>query len=285
LCCRGFVCCARHEEGLMGNGAQVGEAVAGVQSGGMAQRMDARLRRLNLLDRSSVVRKLVDLSTRGVNIEPIPSCLSETRSGVLVSNYPSVSQTLRSLIKMGCRFPGPGYRLKGIGRPDVVTHANTLLKALGVDSLIFPVHKDEAGAYRLHRRVVKEVLAYLDQPGSILWLSITGRTAGNGLLEGDLRTGAAVFSTMKRLPLVPTGLVAKEERGKPRVVKVRFGEPIDPPHVEGLGDFEKADLLIDLTRLALCQVARLLPPGQRGDFEEAEEKLEEIEARLAARRG
>jgi hypothetical protein len=273
------------EEWLMANGIQFGEAVAAVHRGGLAQRMDARLRSLDLLDRSSVVRKLVDLSTRGVKVEPIPSSLGAEKSAVLVSNYPSVSQTLRTLIKVGCRFPGSGYRLKGIGRPEVIAQANTLLKALGVDSLIYPVHKDEAGAYRLHRSIVKEVLAYLDQPGSILWLSITGRTAGNGLLEGDLRTGAAVFSTMKKLPLVPMGLVTEERKGKPRVMRVRFGEPIDPPDGEALGDFEKADLLIDLTRLALCHVARLLPSGQRGDFEQAGEKLEEIEARLAARLG
>jgi hypothetical protein len=269
----------------MGSGTQVTEAVAGIGSEGISQRVDARLRGVNLLERSALVRRLVDLSTRGVRVEPIPPWLSETHRAVLVSNYPSVSQTLRALIKVGCRFPGPGYRLKGIGRPEVVAQASTLLKALGVDSLIFQVHKDEAGAYRLHRGVVKEVLVYLDAPDSILWLSITGRTAGNGLLEGDLRTGAAVFATMKRLPLVPMGLVTKEERGKPRVVKVRFGEPMAPPDVEALGDFERADLLIDLTRLALCHVARLLPSGQRGDFEQAEEKLEEIEARLAARAG
>jgi hypothetical protein len=191
-----------------------------------------------------------------------------------------VSQTLRTLIKVGCRFPGPGYRLKGIGRPEVVTQATSLLKALGVDSLIFQVYKDEAGAYRLHRGVVKEVLAYLDAPDSILWLSITGRTTGNGLLEGDLRTGAALFSTTKRVPLVPMGLVTKEEKGRPRVVRVRFGEPIDPPETETLGDFQRSDLLIDLTRLALCRVAELLPPGQRGDFEDVEGKLEELEARL-----
>jgi hypothetical protein len=267
----------------MGNGVQVGEAVAGVRRAGIAQRMDARLRQLDLLDRSAVVRKLVDLGTRDVKVERIPSWLDEGKRAVLVSNYPSVYQTLRSLIKVGCRFPGPGYRLKGIGRPSVITEANTLLKVLGVDSLIYPVHKDEAGAYRLHRAIVKEILAYLDQPGSILWLSITGRTAGNGLLEGDLRTGAAVFSATKGLPLVPMGLVTKEEKGKPHVVKVRFGEPIDPPRMEAVGEFERSDLLIDFTRLALCHVARLLPSGQRGDFEQADEKMEEIEARLVAR--
>jgi hypothetical protein len=264
----------------MGSGAQVRQVVAGAGSEGIGQRVDARLRGLNLLERSAVIRKLVDLTTGGVRVDPIPPWLGETHRAILVSNYPSVSQTLRTLIKVGCRFPGPGYRLKGIGRPDVVVHANSQLKALGVDSLIFQVYKDEAGAYRLHRGVVQEILAYLDTPDSILWLSITGRTAGNGLLEGDLRTGAALFSTTKRVPLVPMGLVTKEEKGRLRVVRVRFGEPIEPPETEASGDFQRADLLIDLTRLALCRVAELLPPGQRGDFEDAEEKLEEVQARL-----
>jgi hypothetical protein len=62
---------------------------------------------------------------------------------------------------------------------------------------------------------------------------------------------------------------------------VRFGEPIYPPSASDLDDFERADYLIDLTKLAMCQVARLLPPGQRGDFENAEEKLTETKRRLA----
>jgi hypothetical protein len=245
--------------------------------------MDARLRRLDLLQRSAVVRRFVDLSTRGVKIDPIPPYLGEGHKAVLVSNYPSIVQTLRALIKTGCRFPGVGFRLKGIGRPDVVRHANTALKALGIDSLIFPVYKDDAGAYRLHKRVVKEVFDYLEGEGSILWMSITGTTRGNGLLETDVRTGAAVFSTMKMVPLVPMGLVTREVKGKPEVVGVRWGEPILPPQVTGVDEFEKTDLLVDLSRLALCRVASLLPPGQRGDFEQAEEKLQELEIRLTAR--
>ena len=267
----------------MGNGVRATEAVAGLGSEGISQRMDVRLRRLDLMQRSGAVRRLVDLSTRGVKIDPIPPYLGQGHRAVLVSNYPSVSQTLRALIKVGCRFPGEGYRLKGIGRPDVVTHASTALKALGVDSLIFPVYKDDVGAYRLQKRVVKQVFDYLEGEGSILWMSITGATRGNGLLETDVRTGAAVFSTMKMVPMVPMGLVTREVRGKPRVVQVKFGEPVNPPCVDEMSDFEKTDLLVDLSRLALCQVAALLPSGQRGDFEEVEEKLQEIEARVRVR--
>ena len=267
----------------MANGVQVTEAVAGPANRGITRRIDARLRSLRLLDHSALVRKVVDLSTRGVGIEPIPAWLGESNRAVLVSNYPSVSQTLRALIKMGCRLPGEGYRLKGIGRPDVVTNASALLKALGIDNLIFPVYKDDAGAYRLHKQVVKQVLEYLEGEGNVLWMSITGTTRGNGLLETDVRTGAALFSTGKGVPMVPMGLVTKQVKGKPRVVKARFGEPIPPPRMDELSDFDKTDFLVDLSRLALCRTASLLPPGQRGDFEHVEEKLQEIEARLEAR--
>lgn len=242
--------------------------------------MDARLRSLALLQRSTRVRRVVDLAIRGIEVEAIPPSLDEVQRAVLVSNYPSVLQTLRALMKVGCRLPGEKFRLKGIGRSEVITQANSLLKALGIDKLIFPALKDEAGTYRLHRGVFEEVLAHLDAPGHVLWLSITGRTAGNGLLEGDLRTGAALFCLQKGVPLVPMGLVTREHNGKLKVVKVRFGEPIEPPQAGEIGDFDNSDLLIALTKLALCEVARLLPPGQRGDFENVDEKLEETKRRL-----
>ena len=257
------------------------EAPSGPASGTVAAWLDARLRSLSLLERSGAVRKLVDLTTRGVQVEPVPAWLGESQRALLVSNYPGVYQTLRALIKMGCRLPGHGYRLKGIGRPDVVRQASSMLKALGIDSLIFPVYKDDAGAYRLHKRVIKEVLDYLEREGSVLWMSITGTTRGNGLLEGDVRTGAAIFCASKGVPLVPMGLVTKQVRDKPVVTRVRFGQPIQLPPLDEMSDFEKSDLLMDLSRLALCQVARLLPPGQRGDFEEVDEKLEEVSARLS----
>ena len=266
----------------MEEGPGVAEACSSLSEPGVRVWLDSKLRSLSLLHRSGVARKLVDVTTRGVDVEPIPACLGESQTALLVSNYPSVSQTLRALIKMGCRLPGEGYRLKGIGRPDVVRKANSLLKALGIDGLIFPVYKDDAGAYRLHRRVTKQVLDYLEGEGNVLWMSITGTTRGNGLLEGDVRTGAALFAVSKGVPLVPMGLVTREHKGRLKVVKVRFGEPIQPPRVEELNEFERNDLLLDLSRMALCGVACLLPRGQRGDFEAAEGKLDEVQARLSS---
>jgi len=256
------------------------ESTSSLVRGKLVQGLDSGLRSLALLQRSKTVRRIVDLAITGMQVEPIPPYLGEDHKAILVSNYPSVPQTLRAVMKVFCRLPGDKSRLKGIGRPEVVTQASVLLKALGIDRLIFSVYKDEAGAYRLHARVVKEVQAYLDGPGHVLWLSMTGRTRGNGLLEGDLRTGAALFAVSKGIPLVPMVLVTRGEKERLRVARIRFGEPIDPPETGEMGDFESADLLIDFSKLAICNIAKLLPPGQRGDYENVEEKLEEARRRL-----
>ena len=264
----------------METGLRQTEAFAVALKKSAVGRLDAALSSLALLDRSSKVRRLTDRAIRGIEVEPIPAALDGTQAASLVSNYPSVYQSLRAVIKVGCRISTERPRIRAIARPEIVTHSNTLFKALGVGQFVFPVHKDQAGAYRLEGRLVKDILRWLDGPGNVLWLSITGRTRGNGLLEGDLRTGAALFSLKKAVPLVPMGLVTRERKGKPRVIRVRFGDPIHPWSASELDDFQRADFLIDLTKLAMCEVARLLPPGQRGDFEEAEVKLEETNRRL-----
>src|SRR4030042_351353 len=264
----------------MEKGRRHTEAVAGILMKGTVGRLDAARGSLALLDRSRKVRRLTELGIRGIEVAPIPASLDETRAAILVSNYPSVFQSLRAVIKVGCRLSPERVRIRAVARPEIIAEANLLFKALGVGQYVFPVHKEQAGAYRLEGRLVKDILRWLESPGNVLWLSITGRTRGNGLLEGDLRTGAALFSFKKGVPLVPMGLVTKEKKGRLRVVGVRFGEPIYPLPTGDLDDFQKTDYLIDLTTLAMCEVARLLPPGQRGDFEEAEQKLEETRRRL-----
>lgn len=223
---------------------------------------------------------MIDMAIMGIEVEPIPACLDEGKRAILVSNYPSVSQTLRAVMKVGCRLAGERPRLKAIARKELVTEANALLKALGVDRFVLPAMKDQSGKYVLEPETLKEVLAHLDGQGNALWLSITGKTRGNGLLERDLRTGSAVFALKKKIPIVPMGLVTKERGGEIKIVRVRFGEPINPPEVEKLSEFEMGDLLVDISRLIMCQIAALLPPGQRGDFEDVEDKLREIRDRL-----
>ena len=255
-------------------------AISGTLKGRISQRADAELRSLRLLDRGRWARKMTDMAIRGIEVEPLPACLGEGKSAILVSNYPSVSQALRAVMKVGCRLHGGKPRLKAIARKELVEEANVLLKALGVDQFILPATKDEAGKYTLEPKIIKEVLIHLESEGSILWLSITGKTRGNGLLERDLRTGAALFSLKGRIPIVPMGLVTRKRGGKPKVVKVRFGKPINPLDEGKMSEFEMGDFLVDISRLMMCEIAALLPPGQRGDFENVEEKLKEARSRL-----
>jgi 1-acyl-sn-glycerol-3-phosphate acyltransferase len=244
------------------------------------QRVDAALRSWRLLERSRWFRRVTGLAIAGIEVESIPASLEEGKRAILVSNYPSVTQTLRAVIKVGCLLPGKEARLKAIAREELVTGANALHKALGVAQNIFPAHKNSSGKYTVETKTLKKILAHLNGHGSVLWLSITGNTRGNGLAERDLRTGAALFSLKKQIPVVPTGMVTTEKDGRPKVVGVRFGEPIVPPQVENLDELEMGDLLVDISRLAMCQIAALLPPGQRGDFENVEEKLGEVKERL-----
>jgi len=243
-------------------------------------RVDAGLRSWKLLDRSRWVRKMTDMAIRGIEVEPIPACLGEGKRAILVSNYPSVSQTMWAVIKVGCRLPGQRFRVQAIGRKKVVAGANALLRVLGVDQHIFPALKDQSGKYVLEPDTLKKILAHLDGQGNVLWLSVTGNTRGSGLLERDLRTGAAFFSLKKKIPIVPMGLVTNEEEGKLKVQRIRFGEPINVSEVGSLSEFEKGDFLIDISRLMMCQIAALLPPGQRGDFEDVDDKLREVKERL-----
>ena len=123
-----------------------------------------------------------------------------------------MSQSLRAVIIVCCRLSAQKPRLKAIAGPQIVTEATSLLKALGVHRFVFPVQKDQAGLYRLETKILKEVLSYLCGPRHVLWLSMTGRTRGNGLLERDSRTGVALLSAKKRVPLLPMGMVTRENR-------------------------------------------------------------------------
>ena len=184
--------------------------------GRIGEWVDARVRSLRLLERSIWARRMLNVTIRGIQVESIPPYLGDGQGAILVSNYPSVSQTLMAIMKMGCRLPGKKLRLRAIARREVTAGANVFLRALGIGEYIFPALKNESGKYVLETDTLKRVLAHLDGRGGVLWLSITGNTRGNGLLESDLRTGAAQFSLKKSVPVVPLGLVTREEGGKRR---------------------------------------------------------------------
>ena len=251
---------------------------AGIKSE-IAQGIDSRVRSLDLFQ-YPLARRIVDKSIRGVEVDPIPPYLGEKERAILVSNYPSVTETTRAILKVSCRLPGAESRLKAIARKEIVTEAKLFLKAIGIDGLVFPAQKDESGIYKLESKTYKEILVHLEKPGHVVWFSVTGETRGNGLLEEDLRTGAAMFSLKSRTPIVPMGVITEEKKGETKVVEIRFGEPINLPKKEDISAFEIGDLLIDYSRLAMCCIAELLPPGQRGSFENAEEKLIKINERL-----
>lgn len=229
-------------------------------------------------------RRMIDMSIRGIEIEPIPLFLGKTERAILASNYPiSYQETTRAVLKAACRLPGENPRFKAIGREGVINEAGFWLKMIGVDGIVFPAQKDETGIYKLKDKgAFRDILTHLEEPGNVIWISVTGETRGNGLLEEDLRTGAVAFSLKSQVPIVPLAMVTGEKRGKRKIVKVRFGEPIDPPRTNGLSDFERSDFLVDYSRWVMSQIAGLLPSGQRGSFENVEERLKKLKERLEA---
>jgi len=70
----------------------------------IAERGDRMLGSLSLLERSRWVPQLMDLAIRGVRVESMPGILDGEQTAILVSNYPSVSQSVRAVIKVGCRL-------------------------------------------------------------------------------------------------------------------------------------------------------------------------------------
>ena len=96
------------------------EAFTGLVRKAAVGRLNAAAGSVALLDRSSKVRRLTDWAIRGVGVESIPPSLDGTQAAVLVSNYPSVFQSLRAVIKVGCRISTERPRLRAIARPEIV---------------------------------------------------------------------------------------------------------------------------------------------------------------------
>ena len=253
-------------------------ALSSVVGERIADNFDSKVQGLNLYEYRRA-RRIIDLSIRGIKVKPIPEFLGEGKGAILVSNYPSVFETSKAAIIIGSRLPGDEPRLKVIAREEIITEANLLLKAIGIDKFVFPAQKDETGTYKLQDKL-EDILEHLAGSGHVLWLSITGETEGNGLLEENLRTGAAWFAQESQAPIVPMGIITKERKGKKKAAEVVFGEPIIVPKIEGLRWLKNTYLLIDYSKLVSCQIAALLPRGQRGSYEEVEEKLSTINKRI-----
>jgi hypothetical protein len=266
--------------------------------------IDRKLHSLNLLNERPWARKLVDWGIRGIKVEPIPELIRQGESAVLVSNYASTLDLLtyeyprgeptldelkpgvRALLKVASHLP-PEVQFRAIGREEVITGAGLFLRALGIDKIIFPATKS-GGIHRLARREdYTRIPTYVARPGHILWTSITGEPRGNGLLERDLRIGwlklvlkARGFASEAPVWIIPMGNITEAKGGVRKATEIRFSEPLSFAAPSDL--VEPEDYLLDCVRLVACHIASLLPKdgGQRGDYEDAERIIEEMQDRV-----
>lgn len=226
-----------------------------------------------------LVRRYIDWKIKGVEVAALPDYLNnESSCAILASNYPEDRwHVLKVVMKVASRLPGKKARIRAIGGKDMVENATWDLRALGVTHLIYPAIKTSKGKYTLEDEVKAQLESQLKLPGIVLWQSITGKTEGNGLLTKDIQPGAASWSATYQIPIFPMAIIPGNGRGNDRTTQVEFGSLIEPPDTEGLtSTSSKYELLIGHTLTVMYHIAKLLPPGQRGDFED----LNEWERRL-----
>jgi len=247
--------------------------------------LNNKVDQLNALNHPNV-RRLVDLSIRNVEIEGIPPYLRDpTAKAILPSNYPGVKNALSGAMKIASILPydatHKGNRVIAIARKSLADEADIFLRALGIRNFVYPaLYDDKAGKYSLGTAVYKNVIRSLNEPGRVLWMSVTGKTDKNGLGLGDIRSGAVVFSASTNVPLIPLAFEMQNQVGKKGKIIARFGPVIPPPNLQNLDDIDKTDLIEVYSLLLMSHIAHLLPNKQRGDFENAEKILLDINRRL-----
>lgn len=221
------------------------------------------------------VRKLLSGIIRDIEIEGIPDSLA--KSAVLVSNYPGVKESLKAVIKVGCELPGSQLRLLAIARKEVITESNPILGGF-LKEAVLPAEKNEEGKYSMSHRSTVKALKHLEE-GGVLWLSPTGNTEGNGLRMKDLRFGAVALALKTNVPIVPMGLITDKDN---KVKRIKFGKNLVLSPIEKVSVFNQDEYLRLLSLLVLGEIAALLPPDQRGDFEDAEAKIKDIKNKLSS---
>ena len=221
-----------------------------------------------------LVRKVISEMIRGIEVGEIPDSLSE--AAVLTSNYPGVGETLRAIMKIGCELPGQELRLLAIARKEVVINKNPVLGGF-LREAVLPAEKDGTGKYSLGLEYTIRALKHLNKNG-VLWLSPTGNTGGNGLRVEDLRYGVVTFAQKAKVPIVPVGLITDDQR---KIRQVKFGEAIVLAPLDKVSLFDRDRYLHLSSILVLAKIAALLPPGQRGDFEDTQAIINQTEGELA----
>jgi len=165
-------------------------------------------------------------------------------------------------MSVGLRLPDE-LSLVAIARREIVTKTHPALGGF-LSRGILPADKNEAGRYSLNIKNTAKALRHLKE-GGVLWLSPTGSIEGNGLRVKNLRHGAVIFAQKTDVPILPMGLITNQD-GK--VERVKFGQPITLPPEDQVSLFDRDTHLNSLSLLVLAEIAKLLPPGQRGDFED-----------------
>jgi len=212
------------------------------------------------LPENPLVRKILKETLRGIEIRSIPESLAG--GAVLASNYPDIKETLRAVLKVGCLLPGPELRLLAIAREDIVTRTSPFLGGF-LKEAVLPARKDEEGRYSLVPSYAAKALNHLKK-GGVLWLSVTGSTEGNGLKKEHVRHGAVALAQKAQVPIVPMGIITNEAK---KVIQVRFGQAMIPSSPEEISDFNIDEYRHSFSLLVMEAIAELLPPGQKGDFE------------------
>lgn len=188
---------------------------------------------------------------------------------IMVSNYPyDRKNVVRATIKIASHILG-SKEFRAIAGQDILEKPPVILEKLGFRKMIFPAIKSESGTHYLDDDVKAAVNAHLDKKNTVLWQSATGRTRWNGLGEEDVQIGAAIASAIHQVPIIPLGYITKKNHGKEKIIITTAGSLIEPPVLtQPMTRRQRTDELIGHSLYVMFKIAELLPPGQRGGFED-----------------
>lgn len=110
---------------------------------------------------------------------------------------------------------------------------------------------------------------------------IAGHTARHSAQLVQAQSGVGMLATQAQSRLLPVALLGTEKilvnlrRLRRTQVRIQIGHPFGPfTTPEGLSRRQRRQHMDDLARDVMRQIAALLPPGNRGPYQEAEEAAE-----------
>jgi len=127
----------------------------------------------------------------------------------------------------------------------------------------------------LDREALRQTRALLER-GMALGMFPEGTRSRNGQMQRAY-PGTALIALRSGVPILPVGITGTEKirnmrqvLARPRIT-VTIGEPFHLPPLQGRAS---AAELVDLTKLIMARIARLLPPSYRGVYSGAVEASE-----------